>query len=158
MPQLLETAATSCAALLIGSELCIAAFIHPTLAKLPDMVHAMAAKALARLLGRVMPFWYALTLILTATEALLHRPLLQTPGLFFSLSSALWVLSIVYTIAGPVPINNRIAAWPLDRLPGNWRQDRESWDRLHRFRVVLLFAALVFQLLGAAHLSPAQRG
>ena len=150
MPQLLEMVTTACAALLVGNELSVAVFFHPTLAKLPDMVHATAAKALARLLGRVMPFWYALVAILTVTEALLHRPFLQAPGLFFLISSALWVSSIVYTIAGPVPINNRIAAWPLERLPGNWRQDRERWDQLHRFRVILLLIALAFQLLRAS--------
>ena len=156
MPQLLQIVTSLCAALLVGNELSVAVFFHPLLTKLPDAVHATAAKALARLFGRVMPFWYALALILTATEALLHRPLLQAPGLYFFISSALWALSIVYTIAGPVPINNRIAAWPLDRLPGNWRQDRQRWDQLHRFRVLLLLIALVFQLLGAAHLPSAQ--
>ena len=150
MPQLLEMVTTLCTALLIGNELSVAAFFHPMLAKLPDAVHAPTARALARLFGRVMPFWYAAAFILTATEALLHRPLRQTPGLFFSISSALWALSIAYTIAGPVPINNRVASWNLDRLPANWRQDRERWDQLHRLRVVLLLMALVFQLLGAA--------
>jgi hypothetical protein len=113
MLQLLEVMTTLCAALLVGNELSVAVFFHPTLTRLPDMVHAPAAKALAYLLGRVMPFGYALVLILTTTESLLHRPSLQTPGLFFSLSSGLWALSIVYTMAGPVSISNRIA-------PGIW--------------------------------------
>ena len=151
MPQSLEILTTSCAALLTGNEFAVAAFFHPTLQKLPDMVHATTAKALAYLLGRVMPFWYALVLILTAGEALWNRPFLQTPGLFFSISSALWALSILYTIAGPVPINNRIASWNLDRLPENWRQDRAKWDGLHRLRVVLILIAFTFQLLGASH-------
>jgi hypothetical protein len=150
MPRLLEMATTLCAALLIGNELSVAVFFHPLLTKLPDAVHAATAKALARLFGRVMPFWYALALILTATEALLHRPLLQAPGSYFLISAALWALSILYTVAGPVPINNRIAAWPLDRLPANWRQDRARWDQLHRLRVALLLVALVFQLLGTS--------
>ncbi|MBV9678004.1 MAG: DUF1772 domain-containing protein [Acidobacteriaceae bacterium] len=151
MPQLLEMVTTACAALLIGNELAVAAFVHPTLAKLPDMVHATAAKALAYLLGRVMPFWYALVLVLMVGEALWNRPFLQAPGLYFSIASALWALSIVYTIVGPVPINNRIASWNLDHLPENWRQDRAKWDGLHRLRVVLLIVTLVFQLLGASH-------
>ena len=44
------------AALLAGNELAVAVFFHPTLTKLPDMVHATAAKALAYSLGRVLPF------------------------------------------------------------------------------------------------------
>ena len=93
MSQLLTIITTLCAGLLIGNELSVAVFLHPLLTRLPDTVHATTAKALARLFGRVMPFWYALALILTATEALLHRPLLQAPGLFFLISSALWALS-----------------------------------------------------------------
>ncbi len=155
MPQLLELTTTLCTALLVGNELSVAIFFHPTLAKLPDKVHAAAAKALARLLGRVMPFWYALVLILTILEALLHRPLLRVPGLFFSLSSCLWGLSIIYTILGPVPINNRVASWNLDGLPENWRRDRERWDQLHRLRVILLLVALVLQLLGSSRGQPA---
>lgn len=149
MTHLLEVSTTLCAALLVGNELSVSVFFHPLLTKLPDTIHATTAKALARLFGRVMPFWYALTLVLTVGEALLHRPFLQAPGLFFLLSSALWALSIVYTITGPVPINNRVAAWSLERLPENWRQDRARWDQLHRLRVVLLLVALIFQLLGA---------
>ena len=150
MTQVLEIITTLCAALLIGNELSVAVFFHPLLNRLPDPVHSATAKALARLFGRVMPFWYALTLLLTAAEALLRRPLLQAPGLYFLISSALWALCIVYTIAGEVPINNRIAAWQLDRLPENWRQERNRWDQLHRLRVGLLLIALVFQLLGTS--------
>ena len=151
MPHLLQIVTTLCAALLVGNEFSVAVFFHPMLAGLPDTVHATAAKALARLFGRVMPFAYALVLILTALEALLYRPLLQPPGLLFLISATLWALSIIYTILGPVPINNRIALWDLDHLPENWRRDRKRWDQLHRLRVVLLLIALVFQLLGASH-------
>ncbi len=148
MPHLLEVVTTLCAALLAGNEFSVAVFFHPMLAGLPDSVHATAAKALARLFGRVMPFAYALVLILTALEALLYRPLLQTPDLFFLISATLWALSIIYTILGPVPINNRVASWDLDHLPENWRHDRKRWDQLHRIRVVLLLIAFVLQVLG----------
>ena len=41
---------------MVGSELAIAAFVHPTLDRLPDNVHLPVASALARVLGRFMPF------------------------------------------------------------------------------------------------------
>jgi len=48
------------AGLLVGTELAIAALVHPTLDKLPDDVHLPAASALARVLGTVMSVWYPL--------------------------------------------------------------------------------------------------
>jgi hypothetical protein len=50
--------------LLTGSELAIGVFVHPVLSKLQDAAHAEEAKSLARLLGGVMPFWYAAALLL----------------------------------------------------------------------------------------------
>ena len=53
----LDTMALTVAGLLVGNEFAIAASVHPTLNRLPDHAHAAGASALARLLGRVMPFW-----------------------------------------------------------------------------------------------------
>ena len=53
------------AGLMVGCELAIAAFIHPTLNTLPDKVHLPAASAIARVMGTAMPPWYAFTLLLT---------------------------------------------------------------------------------------------
>jgi uncharacterized membrane protein len=61
----LNVVAIIAAGLMVGSELAIAAFVHPTLDRLPDEVHLPAASALARVLGRFMPFWYILVFLLT---------------------------------------------------------------------------------------------
>jgi hypothetical protein len=45
------------------NELAIAAFVHPTLDRLPDNVHLPMASAVARVLGRFMPFWYILVFL-----------------------------------------------------------------------------------------------
>jgi hypothetical protein len=136
------------AALMVGNELTVAAFLHPTLYRLPDAVHASAARAFARLFGRVMPPWYALTLILTlinlwrfwnSTDA--TRQLLLT-------SAILWIVAILYTLIFPLPINNRIARWDLAALPSNWLDDRRRWDGYHRLRVAILLAALLCLILG----------
>ncbi len=58
--EVLNVIAIIVAGLMVGSELSIAAFVHPTLDRLPDAVHLPAASALARVLGRFMPFWYIL--------------------------------------------------------------------------------------------------
>jgi hypothetical protein len=68
--EFLNVTAILVAGLMVGSELAIAALIHPTLETLKDEVHLPAATALARVLGKLMPFWYALVLLLTLTELL----------------------------------------------------------------------------------------
>lgn len=55
--EILNVVAIMVAGLMVGCELAIAAFLHPTLDKLPDDAHLPAASAIARVLGTVMPFW-----------------------------------------------------------------------------------------------------
>ncbi len=70
MMEYLNVVAIIVAGLMVGSELAIAAFVHPTLDRLPDNVHLPVASALARVLGRFMPFWYILVFLLTLAEVL----------------------------------------------------------------------------------------
>ena len=136
------------AGLMTGNELTVALFLHPTLSRLPDTVHATAARAFARLFGRVMPLWYALVLLLSAAETWLHWSTSLMSARLLLTSSVLWLLTIVFTVIFPVPINNRVAAWDLENLPQNWRAERQRWDRLHAFRVVMLVIALVCLIAG----------
>jgi uncharacterized membrane protein len=48
MIEVLNVVAIIVAGLMVGNELAIAAFVHPTLERLPDAVHLPAASALAR--------------------------------------------------------------------------------------------------------------
>jgi hypothetical protein len=149
-----EVITLTVAGLLVGNELAIAVFVHPVLSRLPDPVHFAAAKALASLLGRVMPFWYALVVVLTTGLALLidrstgawPRPIVCSAGL--------WVVSIVFSITSLVPINNRVSSWSDDTKPTDWKTFRSRWDHLHRWRVLLLttaFALLAIGLLQGNH-------
>jgi hypothetical protein len=54
---------------------------------------------------------------------------------------------IILTILLPVPINNQIAGWNLDRLPADWLSMRRRWDLYHRIRVVLLLVAVTMLVL-----------
>ena len=143
MVETLDVAAVLVAALMAGNEVAIAAFVHPSLCRLDDRTHARAAQALAKRLGRVMPFWYAATLVLAAAVAL-TRPAGSTGRWLAGVAAALFAASIVFTVLGPVPINNRIAAWDLSALPEGWLSDRRRWDRLHAIRVAGLLVAVVF--------------
>src|ERR1700686_1521881 len=119
MMEVLNVIAIIVAGLMVGTELAIAAFVHPTLDKLPDDVHLPAASALARVLGTVMPFWYPLVLVLTLAEAIIEW---HQPGhlpIWFATSAILWMLASVYSITSLVPINNRIKSWENSAPPAD---------------------------------------
>ncbi len=153
MIPILDVLAILFAALMTGNELAIAAFVHPGLCRLDDQTHARAAQELAKRLGRAMPFWYAATLILAVVVAV-TRPLGSTSQWLAGAASVLFAESILTTILGLVPINNRVASWNLSALPEGWRSDRKRWDRMHTVRVVRL-ALAVSLMVSAIVLHPA---
>ena len=142
--QVLTIAAVLVAGLLAGSELAVAAFVHPTLDKLPEGVHLPAASALARVQGAVMPFWYALAFLLTLAEAVIQWHHSGRLPIWIATSAILWVLAILYSVTALVPINNRLKSNP----PADWKMYRQKWDLLHRWRVGLLTIAFAFLVVG----------
>ena len=146
--QTLNVIAILVAGLMVGCELSIAAFVHPTLDTLPDNVHRPAASAIARVMGTVMPFWYALTLLLTLAEVVIRWHQSGRLPIWIAASAVLWVLVIVYTITTLVPINNRIASWEKSAPPPDWKTYRRRWDMLHRWRVALLTIAFTLLIVG----------
>ena len=146
--QTLNVIAILVAGLMVGCELSIAAFIHPTLDTLPDNVHRPAASAIARVMGTVMPFWYALTFLLTLAEVLVRWHQSGRLPIWIAASAVLWMLVIVYTITTLVPINNRIASWEKSAPPPDWKTYRRRWDMLHRWRVALLTIAFTLLIVG----------
>jgi hypothetical protein len=73
--------------------------------------------AFAKPFGGVMPFWYAAVVLLFIIEAWVHWPLISATSRLLLIASVLWLLSILFTLICPVPINNRIASWDLMRFP-----------------------------------------
>jgi uncharacterized membrane protein len=148
---ILEVAAIVVAGTMTGNEIAVAVFFHPRISRLEDTVHAQAAQTLARALGAVMPFWYALTFLLSlAVTFLAHSAWSKSWSLALG-ATVLWAMVIVYTVLLLVPINNQIARWRPDSLPANWRALRRRWDMLHAIRVCFLTAALI--LLTASSIS-----
>jgi uncharacterized membrane protein len=149
--EVLNVVAIIVAGLMVGNELAIAVFVHPTFDRLPDAVHLPAAKALASVLGRFMPFWYILVFLLTLAAALIQWQHFGRLPIFTVASAILWVLASVYSITALVPINNRITSWASVTPPADWKSYRSRWDRLHRWRVALLtiaFACLIAGVIG----------
>lgn len=126
---------------MVGSEFAVAAFLHPIVGRLPgDAFHAARAES-SRLLGKVMPFWYAVALVLLVLAAVLTRhPLIVV-------AAGVMATVLLLTVTALVPINNRIAAWS-DHPPAEDSAGRDlaaRWDRLHWLRVALL--AVLFGVL-----------
>jgi uncharacterized membrane protein len=139
----LEIAAIVVLGTMVGNEFAVAAFVHPRISRLEDAVHARAAQTLAAVLGAAMPFWYALSLLLSLAATFLAHAAWDTPRWLALSSAVVLALMIVYSLLLPVPINNRIARWQPDSLPPDWRELRRRWDTLHAIRVVFLIVALV---------------
>jgi uncharacterized membrane protein len=137
------------AGLMVGTELAIAAFVHPTLDKLPDDVHQPAASALARVLGKVMPVWYPLVLVLTLVAAIFDWRQSGHLPVWFATSAILWILASAYSLTSLVPINTRIASWEKSTPPADWKTYRRTWDMHHRWRVVLLTISFALLIVGA---------
>jgi uncharacterized membrane protein len=150
MMEVLNVVAIIVAGLMVGSELAVAAFVHPTLDRLPDNVHQPVAIALARVLGKFMPFWYILVFLLTLAEVYIQWHQSGRLPVWIVTSAILWALAIVYTITTLVPVNNRIASWEKVAPPADWKTFRSRWDMLHRWRVALLTIAFAFLIVGVA--------
>ena len=135
--------------MLVGNEWAVALFVHPVLYSVRDEAHVRVAKPLARRLGRFMPFWYAISLVLAILQLLVVGRGALLSWWLCCAAAILLGLIIVLTIALPVPINNQIAGWDLDRLPEDWLSLRRRWDLYHRVRVLLLFFALILLILAA---------
>lgn len=139
----LEITAIVVAGTMTGNEIAVAVFFHPRISRLEDAVHVRAAQTLASALGTAMPFWYALTFLLSLATTFVAYTTWSKPWWLALVSTALWGVMIVYSVLLPVPINNQIARWQLDSLPANWRELRRRWDTLHAIRVGFLVVALI---------------
>jgi uncharacterized membrane protein len=144
MMEVLRIVAIVVAGLMVGSELAIATFVHPTLDKLPDDVHLPVASALARVQGRFMPFWYILVFLLTLAEVVIQWHQSGRLPIWIATSAVLWILAILYSVTALVPINNQLKSNP----PPDWKMYRRRWDLLHRWRVALLTIAFAFLIAG----------
>jgi len=150
MMEVLDVIAILVAGLMVGCEFAIAAFVHPTLDRLPDEAHLPAASAIARVLGTVMPIWYNLTFLFTLAEVGIRWHQSGRLPIWIAASAALWLLASMYSLIALVPVNNRIKSWEKSAPPADWKTYRRRWDMHHRRRVVLLTLAFGFLVVGIA--------
>jgi hypothetical protein len=133
--------------IMVGVEFDGPVFVNPILRRLPAGASLQARADGGRLLGRVMPFWYVASLILTAGLAAATWGTAAAGAAIAA--AALLAVSVVMSIAWLVPINNRSVTWTADDHPNDWREQQQRWDRLHDARVAIIVAAFVLTLVAA---------
>jgi hypothetical protein len=137
--------------LMCGSELNIAAFGHPTLNRQTPDVHIPVRASMATLFGRVMPFWMIASTLLNLLLLLPFAHLGVFAGHLAALAFAIQVFAIPFSLAGPVPINNRIKLWTPTHLPTDWKAQEHRWDLYHWFRTCGLIVAFALLVVSALH-------
>jgi uncharacterized membrane protein len=116
---------------LVGVEFSVSAFVNPVASRLESESQLKMLSRLALVLGKVMPVWYPLSILLFGIQTWLCW---HIPGRSILLiADAVWVLTSVASILFLVPLNTRIAAGAAD-----WQNLHRIWDRRHRVRVVAL--------------------
>jgi uncharacterized membrane protein len=144
----LQIAATVVLGLMCGSELNVAAFGHPAFNRQPLDVHIAVRSEFARMFGRVMPIWMPGSTLL---NLLLVLPFQHHDGSTWRLNAialAIQIAAVVFSLIGPVPINNRIAKWTPATLPADWQKQERRWDFYHWARTCGLIIAFVLLALG----------
>lgn len=132
--------------LLVGVELAVAVFVNPMVDRLPGDGGLAARSDGARVLGRVMPFWYSGAVVPAIAWVVLAR---GGPGVVpVGVAVGLLVVAIVASITLLVAINDRVKTWSVGDAPSDWRAQVQRWDRLHHGRVALLVAAFALVAVG----------
>jgi Domain of unknown function (DUF1772) len=128
---------------ILGNEFSIGFLIHPALSRTDDERFLPAIQVFAKLFGKIMPFWMTGTALLhlVLLVVLWNWPAISTVLLL--VAKLLWLIIIIFSLVGPVPINNRVKAWDIRSLPPDWREQRRRWDQLNAIRVVIIAAAFV---------------
>ncbi|MGA6158403.1 anthrone oxygenase family protein [Stenotrophomonas sp. NPDC087984] len=131
---------------MVGVEFAVAVFVNPILDRLPNDGGLDARSDGARVLGRVMPFWYIGSVVLGAVWAAATWG--DAGASLVTAGTLLLVLSVVMSIILLVPINSRVATWSREGVPADWKQQVGRWDRFHYVRVGVI--VLAFTLFAVA--------
>ena len=135
--------------LMCGSELNVAAIAHPTFERQQPEVHVLMSSSFARLLGRVMPFWMTGSMLLNLLLVLPFAHLSPSARHFAGIALALQIFAVVFSLVGPVPINNRMAKWTPQTVPEDWVAQEHRWDMYHSIRTCALIVAFAILVLSA---------
>ncbi|MFC5861989.1 anthrone oxygenase family protein [Acidicapsa dinghuensis] len=142
---ILDIATIVSVGMMTGVEFAVSAFVNPVVLTMEDGAQAFATRAFARLLGRMMPFWYVGNMLLLAGEAVMRHG--QSGSAFLYAACGVWAAVIALTLMFLVPINNRIAAMPDGAFARAMKAEHHVWDLRHRVRIAALMVATVLLLV-----------
>jgi hypothetical protein len=145
----LAVVATTVVGTMVGVEFAVAVFVNPIFLRLPAGAALEARADGGRVLGRVMPFWYVGSLLLTAGLAAATWGRSAAGAGAAVAAAALLAVSVVMSVALLVPINNRSVTWTASDHPDDYREQQQRWDRLHYVRVAIIIAAFVLTVVAA---------
>ena len=97
-----------------------------------------------------MPFWIAGSTLLNLVLILPFANLTGTAWTLSAVSAAIQVLAVIFSLIGPVPINNRIKTWTPNSLPTDWGAQECHWDVYHWIRTIGLIVAFALLLCSLA--------
>lgn len=89
-----------------------------------------------------------LTLLLQLIAALLVRNVNRPSFNLYSASFVLMILTLIFTVAVEVPIDNKIKTWTESTVPSNWESLRLKWDQFHTLRTFTSIASVAFLTWG----------
>ena len=133
--------------MLLGNEFSVGAFIHPALSRTQHERFLPAIQVFAALFGKIMPFWMAATVLLHLILLGLSWDWPAAHTVLLLAATLLWLAIIVFSLIGPVPINDQVKAWDTQKLPPDWQEQRRRWDRLNAIRVVMIALAFLALIL-----------
>lgn len=133
--------------LMCGSELNVAVFGHPSLNRQSIEVHIPVRATFAAMFGRVMPFWMTGSTLLNLLLLLPFEHLREASWRLAATALAIQIFAVLFSLLGPVPINNRIARFTPTSLPNDWRGLEHRWDLYHWIRTGSLVVAFAFLAL-----------
>lgn len=149
MIEILFVVTITAAALLTGNEFAVGAFIHPALSRLEDGAQVLSVQTIGRTYGRVMLFWMGGVVVLCVATVLAF-PFWYSKNWWFLVAAAIvYIAAVIFSLLGPVPINNQVVKWNADDLPENWRDLRRLWDNFHSIRIVILLIGFVCLAFGS---------
>jgi uncharacterized membrane protein len=147
MLEVLIVATVVLVGLMVGVELSVAAFIEPIFDRLPNNAAIAARSDGARVLGRLMPFWYIASVLLGIWWA--AQTWGQPKATTVVAAVALLMVSVVMSVTILVPINSRVARWASIGVPDDWREQVGRWNRFHYGRVAIIVAAFVLLVVAS---------
>ncbi len=121
---------------LVSVEFSVSAFVNPAAWRLDPEPQLKMLSRFAFVLGKVMPVWYPVCILLFGIQTWLHW---HTSGFGILLTAdAVWLLASVASIFFLVPLNSRVAEGAAD-----WQRIHRVWDKRHRVRIAALAIAAV---------------